>query len=103
MPAIDAPSGLSAPAIAAIRQVFARHANIEQAILYGSRATGRYRPGSDIDLALLGDALTLDELLRIEGELDDLMLPYRIDLSILQRIENVALLDHIRRVGIPFK
>jgi predicted nucleotidyltransferase len=49
-------------------------------VLYGSRAKGNYRPGSDIDLTLLGESLNLTELQKIELELDDLMLPYKIDL-----------------------
>jgi uncharacterized protein len=41
------------------------------------------------------------ELLRINGELDDLMLPYTIDLSLLKQIDNPSLLSHIERVGKP--
>jgi predicted nucleotidyltransferase len=94
--------GLPPSAIAAIDTVFARHAHVEQAILYGSRAKGSHRLGSDIDLALVGNGLTLDELLRIEGELDDLLLPWRIDLVLLDRIDSSALREHVDRVGRTF-
>ncbi|HSF52138.1 MAG TPA: hypothetical protein VLA71_00220 [Algoriphagus sp.] len=49
-----------------------------------------------------GDNISLTELLKIENELDDLLLPYQIDLSILKKIDNSDLLDHIRRVGKVF-
>lgn len=42
------------------------------------------------------------ELLKLENELDDLLLPYSIDLSLLHRIEDPDLIDHIRRAGVVF-
>lgn len=75
---------------------------IEKAILYGSRATGNYRPGSDIDLTLVGEKLNLTTLQKIENELDDLLLPYKIDLSLHKQIRNKELLEHIERVGKVF-
>jgi uncharacterized protein len=94
-------TGLSDVAIQAMQSVFARHDVIVQAILYGSRAMGTYREGSDIDLTLKG-SLDHAELLKIELELDDLMLPYNIDLSLHHQIDNPELLDHIDRVGLCF-
>lgn len=94
--------GLKQHTISAIQNVFARHPEIEQAVLYGSRAKGNYRPGSDIDLTLFGDALTYTQLDRIETEIDDLLLPYTLDLSLYTQIDNADLLDHIQRVGQVF-
>jgi predicted nucleotidyltransferase len=94
--------GLSDQDIRSLQEVFSRHASIEKAILYGSRAMGNQRYNSDIDLTLTGEALNLSEQFRIEQELDDLLLPYRIDLSLLSSISNPDLLDHIRRVGLVF-
>jgi len=93
--------GLDEKTIERIREVFSRYPQVESAILYGSRAMGNYRPGSDIDLALTGDGLDLSLLQKIEWELDELLLPYRIDLSLLGNIENSQLLEHVRRVGRP--
>lgn len=94
--------GLKDIHIKKIQSVFANHVNIEKALLYGSRAKGNYRIGSDIDLALLGKNLNLSELLKIENEIDDLLLPYKTDLSIFHKIENHELVDHINRVGQVF-
>lgn len=94
--------GLKPDTIARINGVLAAHPEIEQAVLYGSRAKGNYRAGSDIDLCLKGDALTLTQLLKIENELDDLLLPYKIDLSLHHALDNPELIDHIRRIGVVF-
>ncbi len=67
--------GLGPEVIDSINRVLAAHPEVHQAILYGSRAKGNYRAGSDIDLCLLGKDLTVTQLLKIENELDDLLLP----------------------------
>ena len=94
--------GLKEQTIEGICGVFARHPLVEKAMLYGSRAMGNFKPGSDIDLALFGESLTSLELGLIDEELDDLLLPYQIDLSIFHRIENMDLREHIERVGVVF-
>ena len=94
--------GLPAEAVSEIGGVLAAHPEVESAILYGSRAKGDYKPGSDIDLTLLGEQLDHHDLLKIMGELDDLLLPYTIDLSIFHTIDHEGLRDHIQRVGQEF-
>lgn len=93
--------GLTQSDIKKITAVFAQHPEIIEAVLYGSRALGRFRNGSDIDLTLKGD-ISLNLLFEIETELDDLLLPYKIDLSIFKTISNPDLIDHINRVGKVF-
>ena len=92
--------GLSPATVAKIRGVLSRHPEVERAILYGSRAKGNYKRGSDIDLTLAGASLTEDIRGRIDDELDNLLLPYTFDLSILADLTHPDLLDHIRRVGV---
>lgn len=94
--------GLKATTIDKIVSVFAQHSEVEAAILYGSRAKGNYREGSDIDLTLTGEHLTYRTLLRIEEEIDDLLLPYLFDISIFSHIDDSDVIDHIRRVGRSF-
>ncbi len=93
-------TGLPEAAITAIRQVLASHPEVEAAILYGSRALGRHRPASDIDLTLTGPAISAAALVRIDADLDDLLLPWMIDLSWLASIHHPALLAHIERAGV---
>ncbi len=95
-------SGLNATDILKIRQVFALHQEVEKAILYGSRAKGTYKLASDIDLTLVGAELNLTIQQEIELELDDLLLPYKFDLSIYHQISNIDLVAHIERIGKVF-
>jgi predicted nucleotidyltransferase len=92
--------GLSADTVARITSVLARFPDVEKAVIYGSRAKGNHRKGSDIDLTLFGDGLNDTVMSRIYWALDDLLLPYKIDLSLFSGLKEPALVDHIRRVGI---
>ena len=94
--------GLSSKTMESILGVLKKYPNIEKCILYGSRAIGNYRTGSDIDLTLMGETLTLTDLLRIENDLDDLLLPYKIDLSIFHQINHEGLIEHIKTNGQVF-
>ncbi|HYK55824.1 MAG TPA: nucleotidyltransferase domain-containing protein [Flavisolibacter sp.] len=91
--------GLQASEIEAISKVLQAHPEVEQGILYGSRAKGNYKPASDIDLTLQGNLLSLHVLQAIETELDDLLLPYKFDISIFHKISNTSLIAHIERIG----
>ena len=94
--------GLKNAAIEKIRAVFDLHPEVKKVILFGSRAKGNFKPYSDIDLTLVGTELNLTIQQKIESELDDLLLPYKFDLSIYHQIQNKALIEHIQRVGKPF-
>ncbi len=95
--------GLQDATIQKICAVLAEFPQVEKAVLYGSRAKGNYKNGSDIDLTLCGGAnLTLKVLYKVMDELDDLLLPYTIDLSIFQDISDPDVIEHIRRVGVTF-
>jgi predicted nucleotidyltransferase len=92
--------GLPFSTIEQLTALFKQFSSIQQASIYGSRAKGTYHPGSDIDICLTAPDLSLSEQLIIEGRIDDLLLPWKIDLTIKHRIESAALIDHINRVGV---
>lgn len=95
--------GLKEAAIQKIHTVLERYPQVREAIIYGSRAKGNYREGSDIDLTLVGsEDLDRSILNRIINELDELLLPYTIDLSLLNSISDPEVIEHIRRVGKVF-
>jgi len=94
--------GLTEKTIKKIQSVFAAFPQVEKAVLFGSRAKGTFKNGSDLDLTLRGKKLTLKTLQKIENELDDLLLPYQIDLSIFEQISNPEFIEHIQRVGVMF-
>ena len=94
--------GLKEHIIKQINSVFANYQNVKKVILYGSRAKGNYKVGSDIDLTIIAEDMSLSGLHKIENDLDDLLLPYTIDLSIFSHIKNQDLISHINRVGLVF-
>jgi len=94
--------GLSKDTIDSINSVFADYSDVEQVVLYGSRAKGNYKNGSDIDLTVTGRELGIEHLTSISSDLDDLLLPYSFDLSLYDQITNNNLIDHINRIGIVF-
>lgn len=95
-------TGLAIEDIELIREVFSRHENIEKVLIYGSRAMGNYKPASDIDLTLIGSHIDLGLQNEIELELDDLMLPYKFDISVYDKITNSEFLELIQKEGKEF-
>jgi len=98
MPEID--TGLKETEIIRIVDVLRENQKVGDIILFGSRAKGNYKKGSDIDIAVHSDNLTVSELLQLKSQLDELLLPYKIDVVVYENIQNQALRDHINRVGI---
>lgn len=94
--------GLTDKTVSQIHAIFAHFPEVAQAVLYGSRAKGNYKPGSDIDLTLMGAGMTQKILGQIQSKLEDGPLPYRFDLSIFAQITHTDLIEHIRRVGAVF-
>jgi predicted nucleotidyltransferase len=74
---------------------------IEKAIIFGSRAKGNYKDGSDIDLAILAD-IKFKELLEIKVRYDELFIPYKLDIIDYKKIKSKELKEHIKRVGKVF-
>jgi len=93
--------GLKEATINQIISVFSQYPQIQKVLLYGSRAKGNYRNGSDIDLTLIGD-VSYSQLSGIEDKIDDLLLPYSFDISIFSDIDNPDLVDNINRIGVVF-
>jgi len=91
--------GLDASVISRIIHVFEENPHVDEVILYGSRAKGTNKPGSDVDLALKGESLNLQQINRMSLALEDLLLPYTFDLTIYHRIDDPDLIEHIERVG----
>jgi predicted nucleotidyltransferase len=101
----DAAFGLSPSTLKKIRDTLAEHPHVEYAIVYGSRAKGNYRPGSDIDLTLYaaaGAQIDHRELGDILYKIDELLLPYTVDLSVFEQLNNDSLREHFERGGQVF-
>ncbi|MET0855596.1 MAG: nucleotidyltransferase domain-containing protein [Telluria sp.] len=94
--------GLPPRVLAMLREVFANCPPVTEVRLYGSRAKGDFRPASDIDLSIMDTAVTDAHLMKIENDIDELPLPYSVDLSLFHQINNPELTAHILRVGKVF-
>ena len=93
-------TGLSEKIWNEITKVFENFPRIIEVILFGSRAMGNFREGSDIDLAVKGENIELNDLLDIEAALEDLQLLYTFDVINYSKLTNPDLKAHINRVGI---
>lgn len=91
--------GLSDSHLQALQQTITRFGEVEQALIYGSRAMGTHKRFSDIDIALVGRDISEKMLYELDEAIDDLLLPYEVDLTPVQGISNSALIAHIERVG----
>lgn len=80
--------------------VFSSHPEVESVILYGSRAKGNYKPFSDIDITLKGSNLTRQHLGQIFTEIDDLLLPYFLDISIYDKLTDKGFIEAIDKSGV---
>lgn len=94
--------GLSDSVIKELQDVFRRHKNISKVLIFGSRAKGNYREGSDIDLVAIGNDLEYSQIIKILTEIDDLELLYSVDLLDYSKTIDTPIGDRINRVGQVF-
>jgi predicted nucleotidyltransferase len=92
--------GLAESDIQNVVAILQQNPKIEKIILFGSRAKGTFRIGSDVDIAIIGNNVSLNDVLDANIEIEKLNLPYQFDLVIYNRIQEEALKDHIDRVGV---
>ena len=90
--------GLKQNEIASLREALASVPEVEEAIIYGSRARGTNKVSSDIDLTLKG-SLSYLQLALLDAKIDDLYLPYFVDLSLFSMLKNEDLIESIEREG----
>lgn len=96
------PFGLTDEDYQLIKNVFSLYFKVEEVVIFGSRAMATERPGSDIDLALKGNDILLEDILSIIHKLDELPLAYKYDIIDYTTINNPALTEHINKHGILF-
>ncbi len=84
-----------------ILAIIEKYESIEEVIIYGSRAKGTQREGSDIDITLLGN-VNNEDFNKLLLELDDSYIPYKFDISIYNDLNSENLKEHIDRVGKTF-
>lgn len=80
-------------------EVLSAFVEVREAVLFGSRAKGNYKPGSDIDIAVKG-SVEKDTLSKLLTTFEESLLPYFVDVVVYDRLQNEALREHIDRVGV---
>lgn len=91
--------GLSDLDMQELTHILKKYPEVEQAIIFGSRAMGNYRQGSDVDMTLKGEALTPKIESKIWNDLEDSNLPYFFDLSIYHLLTTPNFIKHIDEKG----
>lgn len=91
--------GLSAGEWAAILTVLETHGSVDRAWVFGSRVTGGFRPGADLDLAVTGERLGLNAYLDLAVALEACWLPFRVDLVWLRPDSDPAIWRSVERTG----
>lgn len=78
-----------------------RFTEVDRAVLFGSRAKGNYKHGSDVDISIDGRKVTHKTVIALSSFLnEETRMPYHFDIIHFDSIKNQELKDHIRRVGI---
>jgi len=84
-----------------IKQAISQIHGIESTVLFGSRAMGNYKPGSDVDIAIKGPEIHRDGASRLRAQLnEELPLPYFFDIVHYDTLESASLIEHIDQQGI---
>lgn len=93
--------GIDNDVLSEIIAVFRQYAAVSRVVIFGSRAMGTHRSGSDIDLAVEGNDLSFWDIVNLLDALENLDLLYKFDLLDRNKLTEPALIDHIDRVGVP--
>ena len=92
--------GITKKTYTMLLELFTRHPEVEEVLLFGSRAKNTYKKGSDIDLAIKGEDCNFDLALTIANQVnEELPIPYQVDIVDYSSIDNPDLKEHIDRVG----
>ena len=94
--------GLTERDMNTLGNIFLNFPQVLQLVIFGSRAKGNYKRGSDIDIAIMNAGIDEDILRKIKSDLEESDLPYKTDLVNFPTLTNKEFIDHIKRVGIPF-
>jgi len=86
----------------AIIEILAANSRVEKVVLFGSRAMGTFTPTSDVDIALLGDNLTLTDQAHLAAAIAELPMAQQVDIVLHKSIRNEKLIEHIKRYGVEW-
>ena len=94
--------GLTARDMQTIRAIFAKYTEITLVYVFGSRAKGNYRKGSDLDLAVMSPNIREKIIRRLKNDFEESSLPFTVDLVHYPTLTHPGLKMHIESVGVSF-
>ena len=94
--------GLTERDMQTIKHIFSKYGEIKKVNLFGSRAKGSFKMGSDVDLAIMNLGVSEKTIAKLKSDFEESSLPYMIDCIDFSTLTNNDFIDHINRVGILF-
>ncbi len=92
--------GLGDSDIMYIKNAIDKLTEINKAIIFGSRAMGNYKPGSDVDIAIMGENITFNTVSRLHAMLEEESpMPYFFDIIDYTHLTHKELREHIDSAG----
>ena len=84
-----------------LQGIFKKYPDVKNVFVFGSRAKGTYKQGSDIDLAIMNEGVKDTFIRKMKSDFEDSSLPYTVDLVNYPTLKHSELKNHIDRVGVP--
>ncbi len=91
--------GIDSDTLQRLSEILLSNQKVSRAVVFGSRAKGDFQKGADIDIALSGSKICIQDILSMKMRIEELTLPFTIDLIRYENISNQELKEHIKREG----
>jgi predicted nucleotidyltransferase len=92
--------GLAESDLIYIINIIKNYTEIQKAVIFGSRARGDNKPGSDIDIAIYGDKIDFQTVSSLHGSLEEEgPVPYFFDIVDYTHLLNKEMKEQIDRQG----
>ena len=93
-------AGLTDQELLQLKSALGSIKGLEKAVVFGSRATGKHKPNSDLDIALFGDGVGFGAIFDLEDALYDAGFPYELDILLVSIIQDERLKAAIERTAV---
>ena len=93
-------AGLTDQELSQLQSALGTVKGLEKAVVFGSRATGKHKAQSDVDIALYGDGVGFGAIFDLEDALYDAGFPYELDILLVSIIQDERLKAAIERTAV---
>lgn len=94
--------GIKDSSMKILTSIFSNYGQVEEVVLYGSRAKGNFTDRSDVDMVICNSNINRHVLGKILADINNSNFPYTVDIQLLENIKSPSLLEHINRIGQTF-